>query len=861
MNTKKIVVYLIIILFSYNLLAQEVSSNNTKSVLLLFSGSHEFLVNRELFMAFEKELQPNNIKLISDYLGDNNSVHLRNKKVFLEFFTEKYGKYRKFDLVIAFNKKAIELCRDYGHDIFPDTDILNLDILSGKSFTPSVSSLLDAINNLHKGLENIIIVSDNSNRGKILKNHVQTYIDSTMMFKEQVIYMDFSKMKYSEISKYEYYSKRKCVVVLLSAYQDASLNKKEHYEQIEFLEEELGLPIYTFYEKDEAKAIGGYYYDIKMLANHLSTKIMLILNNMPMDKMSFTTKGIFQLYFNQDVAKKYNIDLQPYKSKAVIDYDQEEMIFRLISHNTIKHIVQVIFIITLTILIFNIYKKGKYKNELENLKNVISDISNKLPQYILVIDAKTGEITDYNQKVAKSEFRDFIIKKETKITDFFPDEIMEILSEENENYHSLTHELEFSTKKGAFPALLATLNFKEKGKELSLIQFINNSAYKQEIHKLKKMKENAEQKVTESTNLISGFIREIRNPLNVKRGFENIIRENDLDSLMKEKYLKIIQTNSNKLLKLMEKILVFSELDNNTRILNNQEFSVNTVIRDIIESYQKEIRESQNDIKIVNYFSLSDQKDILFNDKEYFCIIFNELLGNAIKYTQQGVIECGYTHPSDGKIIFYVKDNGIGMTSDEQHSAFNKFNNLSEASSKIDKTGIGIGLAICRSMISKMGGNIWLTSGQNKGTTVYFYLDFDMSVFNKSQNTLHQSDINKLSQKKILIIDEDLGSQKYFNKILKKYDIKGKLIPNYQLYLKYNLHEQHFDYIIIDYDSGFKEFYESNISMLKEQNVALIILTQNILEERITQELKEINYSIIYKPLKFKDVINSLLKF
>ena len=113
----------------------------------------------------------------------------------------------------------------------------------------------------------------------------------------------------------------------------------------------------------------------------------------------------------------------------------------------------------------------------------------------------------------------------------------------------------------------------------------------------------------------------------------------------------------------------------------------------------------------------------------------------------------------------------------------------------------------------------------------------------------------------ILIIDEDLGSQKYFNKILKKYDIKGKLIPNYQLYLKYNLHEQHFDYIIIDYDSGFKEFYESNISMLKEQNVALIILTQNILEERITQELKEINYSIIYKPLKFKDVINSLLKF
>ena len=63
MNIKKILVYMVIVLFSYNLYAQEGKNAEDKSILILFSGSHDFLVNRQMFLTFERALKPNNIRV------------------------------------------------------------------------------------------------------------------------------------------------------------------------------------------------------------------------------------------------------------------------------------------------------------------------------------------------------------------------------------------------------------------------------------------------------------------------------------------------------------------------------------------------------------------------------------------------------------------------------------------------------------------------------------------------------------------------------------------------------------------------------------------------------------------------------
>lgn len=858
MSFKKILLYILILLFSCTLLTQE-NQVDDKSVLILFSGSHEFLVNRNMFITFEKVLRLSNIRVVSEYLGDNNSVCKLDKETFFNFFKLKYGENNKFDLVIAFNKEAMDLCIEYGEEIFPDTDILILDLLGQIAYSPPTGLQLDVIQELHKDLKHLLIVSDNTRRGKVLKRDIKAYIDSIGTINDKVIYLDFSEKNYSEIKSYEYYSRGKNVILLLSAYEDISSKKKEYSEQVAFLNRELNLPIYTMYEDGaDAEVVGGYYFDIDSMVKQLSIKIMLILNNMPIPQVDFGDMKFYRLFFNQAVADKYELNIQQYRKEAIINKpaEAEKSLIHVIK--IIRKTIYTMFVILIALLIFITIRNKKNKKVLLQYRNIASEIFNKSVQYMFFVDTKTKVIIDYNQKVAKSDFQNYIIKNESKITDFFPSQIDKILEQKEFESYSKIHEIDFSAGKKTFPTMLTSLNYIDDQQKLSFIQFLDNSEYKQEMMRLHKLKAEAENRVHESTNLINNFVREIRDPLNVKKGFEELLENKDLAADKKEKYEAIINTNSLKLLTLVEKILMFTELNNNVRILDNHEFSINKCIRKITSTIQQEIKAKGQNTKLVNYFSLSEGKDVLFNDQEYFCLVFKELLDNAVKFTQDGTIECGYTHPNEGKIIFYIKDTGIGMSTNEQREAFNKFNFQSIPNLKILKSGIGVGLAICRNLITKMGGNIWLTSNEGEGTTVYFYLDYDMSVFNGQINTLQQSYIDNLKRKNILIIDEDLGSQKFIIQTLKKYDLEVKTMPNYQFYNKEDESNRQFDFIFFDYSSGFEEFFNNNKTKLIVNNVTLIILTRTILTEEITQELKKIKYTIVYKPLKLQELINSL---
>ncbi len=863
MNRIKYLIFLLLTLLSYSLFAQAPQGNENQCVLILFSGSHDFLVNRNIFISFEKVLRPNNIKVKAEYIGDNYSVFNKDEETYINFLKLKYGENNKFDLVISFNKKAMDLCSDYGEEIFPKTTILNLDIFEEIAFLPPFETQLDIINNLHKDLEHLLIVSDASNRGKALKHDIKAYIDSTGIFLDQVIYVDFTKLNYCDIKKFEYYSKKKSAILLLSAYQDASLKNKDFREQVMLLNKELDLPIYTLYEKDDtAEVVGGFYLDVNNMVKQLSIKIMLILNSMPVEQVDFSDLNFYRMFFNKALADSYKIDIQQYKKDAEIIVSEEMNASNKYMLDIVKKVLLFSVIVLFIMYIYTLYKNKKILKELKKQKNVFSNIFNKSQQFIFIVDTKTGKILDYNHKVAKSDFRDSVIKNQSKVTDFFPAKINDILKQKEYEYYTNIYEIDFNTDKITFPTYLVSLNYHNDNQEISYLQFMDSSIYKQELRTMKKLKDEAENRVHEANNLIDNFVREIRDPLNVKKGFEQLLLDNqDLTLQQKEKFKKIIKLNSDKLLTQIEKILIYSDLNNDTRILNNQEFSLNKCIRKITNSMQVVIKERNQNIKLINYFSLSEGKDILFNDKEYFSLVFQEILGNAVKFTQNGIIECGYTHPNDGKTIFYIKDTGIGMNQDEQREAFNKFNFLVRSDKKSNNSGIGVGLAICRNLISKMGGNIWLTSTENEGTTVFFYLDYDMSVFNETQTMLHISDIDNIKQKNLLIIDEDLGSQKFIIQTLRKYNIDVKTMPNYQFYHKYKNPGKQYDFIFFDYNSGFEEFIQNHKKEIIEQKISLVIMTRTILDEDITNKIKGIKYTILYKPIKLQDLINALVNY
>ncbi len=855
MKLKKITVFLFFIFLSINLICQNITIEEDMRVLLLFSGSHEYLVNRETYIALEKELQKSDIRLFSEYLGDNNSVFYRDKDTFIKFFAEKYGRNNLFDLVIAYNTKSIDFCEEYGQLIFPNTKILNLNMFRGSPIEETLVKEIELISDLHPQLEHLLVVTDKSHKGQTMKNYLQTYLDSTKILKEKVLYIDFSKISYSEISKYEYYSQKNSIVLLLSGYLDTNLSHKNYHEQIVFISESLNLPIYTFYEKSESIALGGYYANLDEYAENLSVKIMLILNNLPIKELDFSDIEKFDIYLNNKIAHKNKINIENYRDKALIL--EEDTPLTSIMIRILRIVFYATYLVILVLLVISHVKKKSYKKELIRSQKILTEISEKTYHYIVVVAKETGIIVDYNQRVAKSEFGDEMIKNTSSIYDFFSENLRQLIKINTDSSQE-KHDLEFSSRNISFPARVTIMNYSDNQKEFAIVEFEDNSKIKHLIMELNKKLEDYEKKVFESKNLMEGLIREIRDPLNVRNGFKELLANEDYSEVQKKEYLSIIDSNSEKLLKLVEKVLVFSELNRNIRVLNNQGFSVNSCIRTLINEIQKDAIKQGKAVKIVNYFSLSDQKDILFNDKRYFCFIFRELLENAVNFTSEGVIECGYTHPNEGKIIFYVKDTGLGMTDQEKQIAFEKFNHPLENEYRASMTGIGIGLAICRNLVTKMGGSIWVSSNLGEGTTIYFYLDFDMSIFKDLQNHLVQKQIDLLQRKSICIIDEDLGSQKYISKFLMKYNITSRKMPNASFYEKYIRANHKCDIIFFDYDSGLKDFFYANMDILKERKVTFIIMARTILEEDLTRKLVGYHYFIIYKPLKNEELVNSL---
>ncbi|NPA44213.1 MAG: histidine kinase, partial [Chlorobi bacterium] len=110
----------------------------------------------------------------------------------------------------------------------------------------------------------------------------------------------------------------------------------------------------------------------------------------------------------------------------------------------------------------------------------------------------------------------------------------------------------------------------------------------------------------------------------------------------------------------------------------------------------------------------------VFTDKYRLQQVLINLIDNSFKFTEKGSIEvsCDLNDKED-KLIFFVKDTGIGITEEHQEKIFNRFLKLEEKNEKLYR-GAGLGLSICKNIVELLGGEIWLESKINEGSTFYF---------------------------------------------------------------------------------------------------------------------------------------------
>ena len=278
----------------------------------------------------------------------------------------------------------------------------------------------------------------------------------------------------------------------------------------------------------------------------------------------------------------------------------------------------------------------------------------------------------------------------------------------------------------------------------------------------------AKEKAEESEKLKTAFLQnmshEISTPMNAIVGFSNLLNKSDLTAEERNNFTNIIQNSSKQLLSIVSDILTIASLETKREKVNLEEVSINEIMRNLESVFFQ-----QNQAKGINLslnIQLDDNSSTIYTDKTKITQILTNLLSNASKFTHQGYIKFGYERKNNF-LQFYVQDTGIGIKIDSHQTIFERFR---QADSSISNRygGTGLGLSISKSFCELLGGEIWVESEPEKGSTFYFTIPYSPVASGKSQNVAKAYNIQPNNNlKTILIVEDEEVNFLYLKELLK----------------------------------------------------------------------------------------------
>lgn len=233
-----------------------------------------------------------------------------------------------------------------------------------------------------------------------------------------------------------------------------------------------------------------------------------------------------------------------------------------------------------------------------------------------------------------------------------------------------------------------------------------------------------QKRAQESDNLKSAFLanmsHEIRTPMNAIIGFSELLDEEYDENDSKGMYIKLIRKNGDALMNLINDIIDISKIEANQLSIKKRSFHLQKFLNEIYLNYS-ELLESKKDNKVVLEFNNEiDESYTCFTDEYRLKQILDNLIGNAVKFTQVGKIEVKI-HLNADSLYFSVSDTGIGIPKEQQQTIFERFIQVEQGANKY-YGGTGLGLAISKNLIQLLGGSISLKSEPGKGSTFYFHI-------------------------------------------------------------------------------------------------------------------------------------------
>ncbi len=365
------------------------------------------------------------------------------------------------------------------------------------------------------------------------------------------------------------------------------------------------------------------------------------------------------------------------------------------------------------------------------------NLFDQIPDAVVVVDKNSFKITYWNKKA--KEYLGFINKnivgKDASL--ILTSEIVEIIRNTQKNYNQIIA-LPVSDENKIYLEISA-LNEDDND---NIVLCLRNVSQRQEIfdnfiQEYKRLSKTDKNKNMFFTNVSN----DIKSPLQSIIGFSQALLDGIGGELSEKqhKYLSIISKNSNNLLDLMTNIIDLSAIDVDKYNVDEKHFDVIEVLNSLLEVFNGKVTEKNLELE-VEFIDIVRKN--IYTDENIFRKLIVTLLSNAIKFTDSGSITFKVFHPdseflkyqcvnvpegfSDNSfLMFSVIDTGIGIEENNLNIIFDEYANFEKNHLTKKHGGTGLSLSICRKLLEKLNGVIWVESEPGKGSSFNFIIPIE----------------------------------------------------------------------------------------------------------------------------------------
>ena len=374
------------------------------------------------------------------------------------------------------------------------------------------------------------------------------------------------------------------------------------------------------------------------------------------------------------------------------------------------------------------------------------------------------------------------------------------------------------------------------------------------------------------SRFLATISHEVRTPMNGVLGMLELLLKTDLSEKQRGFTENAIRSGRG-LLSLINDILDFSKIESDKLKLEKVAFDIQDAIKDSLQVVREEA--NQKGLELIT--EIGDIDGLLIGDEQRLRQILINLIGNAVKFTHQGYVklrvEPTALYKNGVQLKFEISDTGIGITPKALPHIFKDFTQQDDSTTR-KFGGTGLGLAITKQLVNMMGGEIYVQSRPNEGSTFWITLQFEtqpqtyVSKARQAAVAAASNDLDDMDEimldARILLAEDNAINQEVASAMLESAGCEVVAVDNGQKALQ-KLDAEHFDLVLMDCQMPTMDGFETTRIIRQKKSryskIPVIALTADI-QQGITDQCRQAGMDdYLSKPFTHESLVEMVIKW